>query len=40
MLDDLDIGYCAVCESEYGSSDCYGCPLYEGPLDEDDEDDC
>lgn len=32
FLDDLDLARCIACESEYGTMDCYGCPGYDGSL--------
>jgi len=32
VLDDLEISRCWACECSYGSLDCYGCPLYEGEI--------
>ena len=34
VLDDLEISRCWACECSYGSLDCYGCPLYEGEIED------
>ena len=34
FLDDLELARCIACECEYGTMDCYGCPVFEGSLEE------